>query len=269
MIRILSLAIALLTMTSLAQAQTDYNTEQLKQVKKLLDNPSQRKPLPLMMTNDRACADYVYELEKLTPQQMQLLADSMRTRYEENEFLLPAIKIVVKDTVQRRRTTRSVEYEQLRYKCFKEESDRIEANRKAEMQTEPQADLVYVHLSIQGMAHNPKMPMSIEVGEGDYDIGKTGWNEAPQKVSKDGLKRVRKLFAEQKFYQLHPSYNFRRINLPEIPMMQMLDGEHWSLVFMYADGSRFSSSGDRRPGTQKLADLERLLNELLPTEFDQ
>ena len=246
-----------------AQAQQIYNAEQLKKVSQLLSKPSLRKPLPLMMSNDRACSNAIYQLEKLDAQQMRLLTDSMKARYEENVFILPAIKEVVKDTVQRRRTTRSVEYENLRYKCFTEECDRIENNRKAEQRTEPQSELVYVYLSISGMANNPKMPMSIEVGEDDYDVGKTGWREAPCKVSKEALKRIRQLFSEQKFYQLHPSYEFHRINLPEIPMIEMLDGENWALIFMYADGTRISSSGSRRP-KQSLYDLEKLLNEFIP-----
>ena len=261
--RKITLILFLLACAFQVQAQQTYNAEQLKQVSQLLSKPSLRKPLPRMMSNDRACSDAIYQLEKLDAQQMRLLTDSMKARYEENVFILPAIKEVVKDTVQRRRTTRSVEYENLRYKCFTEECNRIENNRKAEQRTEPQSELVYVYLSISGMANNPKMPMSIEVGEEDYDVGKTGWRETPCKVSKEALKRIHQLFSEQKFYQLHPSYEFRRINLPEIPMLEMLDGEQWSLIFMYADGTRISSSGSIRP-KQSLNDLEKLLNEFIP-----
>lgn len=265
MMRKLSFILFLLTMTFQVQAQQTCSSEQLQKVRKLLRNPSSRQPLPLMMKSDRDCYDAVFRLEKLDEKQMQLLSDSMKVRYEENEYILPAIKYVVEDTVKRRRTTRDVEYEQLRYKCFAEECGRIEANRKAEQREEPKADLIYVHLSVSGMAYNPKMPMSIEVGEEDYDIGKYGWKETPVKVSKEALKKIQQLFSEQIFYQLHPGYFFKKVNLPTIPMERVLDGEHWSLTFMYADGTRISSSGDIRP-KQSLSELEKMLNEFIPDE---
>ncbi len=261
--RKLFLILCLMSSCFYAKAQQNFSAEELQQVDKLLKSPQLRKPLPYMMSSDQRCYDAVFELAKLDDARMKLLADSMRIRYEENEFLLPRIKYVVKDTVQRRRTTQRVEGEQLRYKCFTDECRLIEANRLAEQREEPKAELIYVKLSISGMAHNPRMPMSIEKGEDDYDIGKTGWKEAPCKVSKDALRQVGELLAKGKFYKLHPSYEFHRVNLPNIPMVEMLDGEHWSLVFMYADGTRISSSGSHRP-EQELGELEKLLDELIP-----
>ena len=261
--RKLSLFLVLFALSVCAHAQQTYTAQQLDMVKKMLAKPSLRTPLPRMMSDDRECESGIYELGKLSAEALEALTDSMKDRYEENEFLLPAIKYVVKDTVQRRRTTQRVEYEQLRYKCFADECRRLENNRRAEQREEPQGELIYVKLDISGMAHNPRMPMSLEKGEGDRDIAKTGWQEAPREVAKGGLERIRALLHEQKFYQIHPGYFFRKVNLPSIPMYRMLDGEHWSLTMVYADGTRISSSGEIRPENHSLNDLERMMYEII------
>ena len=267
--RKLSLFLTLFLLCLCAQAQQTYSSQQLDLVRKMLRNPSSRKPLPKMMTNDRECEKGIYALEELSTEALHLLSDSMKARYEENEFILPAIKYVVEDTVQRRRTTRSVEHEQLRYKCFTEECSRLERNRQADQRAEPQGELVYVKFDFSGMAHNPRMPMSLEKGEGDKDIAKTGWQETPKEVAKGGLERIRALFSEQHFYQIHPGYFYRRINLPNIPMERVLDGIHWSLTMVYADGTRITSSGEVWPKEHSLNDLERLMNEIIFPESPQ
>ena len=139
--RKLSLFLTLFLLCLSAQAQQTYGSQQLDLVRKMLRNPSSRKPLPKMMTNDRECEKGIYALEELSTEALHLLSDSMKARYEENEFILPAIKYVVEDTVQRRRTTRSVEHEQLRYKCFTEECSRLERNRQADQRAEPQGEM--------------------------------------------------------------------------------------------------------------------------------
>ena len=259
--RSLSILFVILSIVCCANAQSK---DDIKLVKQLVNNPSQRKPLPSIMTDDSICNDFVYIMEKMDESVIESMLDSARTRQKENNFLDEHIDLVL-NSEQAAAFREKMIREKLRLDYFVEEYDILKDNRRAEQREMPESELVYLYYSMSGMMNYPYMPASITRMSEDKAIVKYAppYYEKSFETSADYLQELREIVRDEKLYQLHGSYRMRTCKLPDFyEQIEILDGMSWSFEAKFADGTTISSGGERYP-QQDVYKIQKALENII------
>ena len=244
------MAMALLMGMTLS-AQTLFHKDDVKRLRKLITQEKVRTPLPMLMSDDQACIDELHDMYKWDAQTAKLKADSMEKRHEENIFIQGHENWAGSSLLKSGKyqaVVRKIEREELRHDLYVRECRIMANDRVADQRPEPKGELLSVTYGSSGMSFNPDLPFTITKMDGDSALVTYSFKDVTFKVESKYLGMMQEAIISEHLYQLHDNYDFKDWDLPDVPRIQLLDGQRWMFEAKFSDGTVISSSGMVSPG---------------------
>lgn len=230
----------------MASAHTSFPKDDVKRLRKLITQKKMRTPLPVLMSDDQVCIDELYDMYRWDVQTAKLKADSIQKRHEENKFIQEHENWAGSSLLKSGKyhaVVRQIEREELRYDLYERECRIMANDRAAEQRPEPKGELLSVTYDSSGMSFNPDLPFTITKMDGDSALVTYSFKDFTFKVDGKYLSMMQEAIISEHLYQLHDNYDFKDWDLPDVPRIQMLDGQRWMFEAKFSDGTVISSSG--------------------------
>lgn len=212
-------------------------------VKKLIQTPDLRKPLPMFMASDNKCLSCLYDIAGLDSLQLVSLTDSAEARHNENLYIrqwVDSLKLTGQSVTE---VMMGIHFEELRYDAFVEQCKIERENRLCDSKSMPAGRLISMYYYSQGMSFNPFVPLEIKTDADGNATLTSGRQGKTIQLGHDIIDSLALIIEKQKLYTLHPSYCRIEPDLPGIQKIRVLDEGTWSFDAKFSDGSVINSRG--------------------------